>query len=81
MNHQKKNLISTLINYGYTLLLLCLEVQPPGEGDVHRLSEDGVPAGETGGSSARLPQKLLPLHSLQHNAQVSCCICPEFSFI
>lgn len=47
------------------------EVLPPGEGDVHRLSEDSVPAGETCGLPARLPQKLLPLCSLQHKAQVS----------
>lgn len=67
MNHQKKNPISTLV----VVDVVCLEVQPTGEGDVHRLSKDGVPAGETGGSSAGLPQKLLPLCSLQHDAQVS----------
>ena len=40
---------------------VCVEVLPTGEGDVLRLSKDSVPSGETGGSSACLPQKLLPL--------------------
>lgn len=48
---------------------------------MHRLSEDRVPAGETGGSAACLPQKLLPLCSLQHQAQVSLTLFPEFSFL
>lgn len=55
----------------YVTIVVCVEVQPTGEGDVHCLSEDGVPAGETDGSAACLPQKLLPLCSLQHKAQVS----------
>lgn len=51
--------------------IVCLEVLPTGEGDLRRLSKDSVPAGEAGGSSACVPQKLLPLCSLQHKAQVS----------
>ncbi|CAF95642.1 unnamed protein product [Tetraodon nigroviridis] len=45
------------------------EVLPLGEGDVHRLSEDGLPSGEAGGAPARLPQDLFPLPSLQDDAQ------------
>lgn len=47
-----------------------LEVLPTSEGDVHRLSKDRVPAGEAGSSSTCLPQKLLPLCSLQRETQV-----------
>lgn len=53
------------------------EVQCTCEGDVHRLPEDRVPPGETGGPAACLPHKLLSLCSLQHKTQVSssdCCI-------
>lgn len=52
-------------------VFVCLDVPPTGEGDVCCLSEDCVPTGENGGSSACLPQNLLPLCSLQHKAQVS----------
>lgn len=50
-----------------------LEVLPTSEGDVHCLFENGVPSGEAGHSPACLPQKLLPLYSLQHKAWVSLC--------
>lgn len=44
---------------------------------MHRLSQDCVPAGETGGPATCLPQKLLPLCSLQHKTQVI-LICSTF---
>lgn len=72
------NSIATLIGHGYMSVLLCvLEVLSTSEGDMHRLSKDCVPAGETGGSATCLPQKLLPLCSLQHKTQVI-LICSTF---
>lgn len=48
-----------------------LEVLPTSEGDMLRLSKDSVLVREIAGSSTGLPQKLLPLCSLQHKTQVS----------
>lgn len=82
MNHQKKSNFNPRWLWIYVTVVVCVsvEVLPTGEGDVRRLSKDRVPAGETGGSSARLPQELLPLCSLQHKAQVSRFLNFLFSF-
>lgn len=79
MNYQKKTNFNPCSLWIY-VAIVCLEVLPTGAGDVHRVSKDSVPAGETGSSSACLPQELLPLCSLQRKAQV-CRIFPEFSKI
>ena len=49
---------------------MCVELPAACEGDVCDVPEDGVSSGETRGQSARLPQLLLPLLTLQHQTQV-----------
>lgn len=71
MSHRKKSNSNPhwlLINVNITLFL---EVLPTGEGDMLCLPKDCVPTREIVGSSTCLPQKLLPLWSLQHKTQVS----------
>lgn len=46
------------------------EVPLACEGDVHVVPEDGLPAGEASGRQANIPQHLLPMQPLQHQAQV-----------
>lgn len=63
-----------------SFLILCLPLLCPwpvlqpegaGEGDVHCLPENRVPHGAPGGRQVRLPQLLLLLQALPHQAQVS----------
>lgn len=66
----------------FTFVCVCAcafptEVPLACEGDVCVVPEDGVPSGEAGGQPADLPQRLLPLHSLQHQTQVGRCCSPN----
>lgn len=56
---------------------VCAGLPSACERDLCVVSEDGLSSGEAGGQSARLPQLLLPLLTLQHQTQVSTTVNPN----
>lgn len=69
----ENQLFTLCSSWMHRMAFVLAEVSPARDNKMRCLSENGVSSGENGGWWTHLPQKLLRLFSLQHQAEVSCC--------